>query len=310
MFTQIYVNANYPRRCWPTARGSTPSSRGAGAFRSSPRSSARHLALHPPADAGEPGLQEDEGGRLAVEGAAVGRFGQWKNAKIALLALLGLVAGQAVVWYTGQFYALFFLQSILKIDNFTANVLIAWALVIGTWGFLIFGALSDRIGRKPIILLGCVLAALTYFPLFKMLVATANPALAAAQKDAGGRLADPNDCSFQFNPTGTAKFTNSCDIAKATLARNSVSYTTEPAPAGSVAKVKVGDVIVDSYDADQTLRRGGQGGAGRLHQVDQRGADEGRLSARRQPDQVKIPIDPKAGLSNFAQMFDVFSAQS
>ena len=95
-------------------------------------------------------------------------FGQWRNAKIALLALLGLVAGQAVVWYTGQFYALFFLQNILKVDPFTANVLIAWSLILGTGGFIVFGALSDKIGRKPIILAGCLIAALTYFPLFKL----------------------------------------------------------------------------------------------------------------------------------------------
>lgn len=167
-------------------------------------------------------------------------FGQWKNAKIALLALFGLVAGQAVVWYTGQFYALFFLQSILKVDSFTANVLIAWSLILGTGGFLFFGALSDRIGRKPIILAGCVIAALTYFPLFKMLTATANPALHAAQQNTAVVVkADPADCSFQFNPVGTAKFTNTCDIAKALLARSAVAYSTEPQPAGTKAVVSV-----------------------------------------------------------------------
>jgi MFS family permease len=167
-------------------------------------------------------------------------FGQWKNAKIALLALFGLVAGQAVVWYTGQFYALFFLQSILKVDSFTANVLIAWSLILGTGGFLFFGALSDRIGRKPIILAGCVIAALTYFPLFKMLTATANPALHAAQQNTAVIVkADPADCSFQFNPVGTAKFTNTCDIAKALLARSAVAYKTEPQPAGTKAVVSV-----------------------------------------------------------------------
>ena len=138
----------------------------------------------------------------------------------------GLVAGQAVVWYTGQFYALFFLQTILKVDAFTANVLIAWSLLLGTGGFIVFGALSDKIGRKPIILAGCLIAALTYFPLFKLMTATANPALYAAQEKAQVTIiADPADCSFQFNPTGTAKFTNSCDIAKALLARSSVNAT-------------------------------------------------------------------------------------
>ncbi len=146
-------------------------------------------------------------------------FGQWKNAKIALIALFGLVAGQAVVWYSGQFYALFFLQNVIKVDSFTANVLVAWSLILGTGGFLFFGSLSDRIGRKPIILAGCLIAALTYFPVFKFLTKTANPALYAAQQTPVTVTADPADCSFQFNPTGTAKFTNSCDIAKAQLAR-------------------------------------------------------------------------------------------
>ena len=112
-------------------------------------------------------------------------FGQWKNAKIALLALLGLAAGQAVVWYTGQFYALFFLQQTLKVDGYSANLLIAWSLVLGTPGFVLFGWLSDKIGRKPIILAGCLIAALTYFPLFKMLTETPTRALPGAGDDAG-----------------------------------------------------------------------------------------------------------------------------
>ncbi|WP_310347160.1 MFS transporter [Methylobacterium sp. BE186] len=167
-------------------------------------------------------------------------FGQWKNAKWALLALLGLTAGQAVVWYTGQFYALFFLQSILKVDQFTANVMIAWSLILATGGFLFFGALSDRIGRKPIILGGCLIAALTYFPLFHQLTANANPALFAAQSNVPVVVkTNPADCSFQFNPVGTAKFTKECDIAKALLARSAVSYSTEPQPAGTPTVVSV-----------------------------------------------------------------------
>jgi hypothetical protein len=168
-------------------------------------------------------------------------FGQWKNAKFAVIALFGLVAGQAVVWYTGQFYALFFLQSILKVDSFTANVLIAWSLVLGTGGFIVFGSLSDRIGRKPVILAGCLLAAVTYFPVFKALTEVANPALYNAQLNTKVLVkADPDDCSFQFNPVGTAKFTNTCDIAKAALARSSVMYKTEPMPAGTKASVTIG----------------------------------------------------------------------
>jgi MFS family permease len=169
-------------------------------------------------------------------------FGQWKNLKIVLLALFGLTAGQAVVWYTGQFYALFFLTQTLKVDGSTANILIALSLVIGTPFFVVFGTLSDRIGRKGIILAGCLLAALTYFPIFKALTHYANPALEAAQEKAPVTVvAAPGDCSFQFNPVGTAKFTSSCDVAKSFLARNAVSYANEAAPAGSPAQVKIGD---------------------------------------------------------------------
>jgi len=177
-------------------------------------------------------------------------FGQWKNLKIVILALLGLTAGQAVVWYTGQFYALFFLTQTLKVDGGTANLMIAASLLIGTPFFIVFGALSDKIGRKMIIMGGCLIAALTYFPLFKALTHYANPALEAAQaKSPVVVVADPNACSFQFNPVGTAKFTTSCDIAKAFLARSSVNYANEAAPAGTVAKIKVGDKVIESYEA-------------------------------------------------------------
>ncbi len=176
-------------------------------------------------------------------------FGQWKNAKIALIALFGLTAGQAVVWYSGQFYALFFIQNVVKVDSFTSNVLVAWSLILGTGGFLFFGSLSDRIGRKPIILAGCLIAAITYFPVFKALTQTANPMLYAAQQTAVVVTADPEDCSFQFNPTGTAKFTSSCDIAKASLSKLSVNSTTVDAPAGTLASVKIGETEVASYNA-------------------------------------------------------------
>ncbi|KQU15993.1 MFS transporter [Methylobacterium sp. Leaf94] len=167
-------------------------------------------------------------------------FGQWRNAKWALLALLGLTAGQAVVWYAGQFYALFFLQSILKVDQFTANVLIAWSLLLATGGFLFFGALSDKIGRKPVILGGCLIAALTYFPLFEQLTANANPALYQAQSTVPVVVkTNPDECSFQFNPVGTAKFTKECDVAKALLARSAVNYTTEPVAAGAATIVTI-----------------------------------------------------------------------
>ena len=175
-------------------------------------------------------------------------FGQWKNLKIVILALFGLVAGQAVVWYTGQFYALFFLTQALKVDGATANILVAISLLIGTPFFVVFGTLSDKIGRKPIIMVGCLIAALTYFPLFKALTEYANPDLAKAQATAPVTLvSDSSECSFQFNPTGTAKFTSSCDVAKQLLAANSVNYENVEGPKGSIAVVKIGEVAINSY---------------------------------------------------------------
>ena len=177
-------------------------------------------------------------------------FGKWKNLKIVILALVGLTAGQAVVWYTGQFYALFFLTQTLKVDGPTANILIAVSLLIGTPFFIIFGSLSDRIGRKNIIMAGCLLAAATYFPIFKALTHYANPALEAAQMNAPVTvIADPKECQFQFNPTGTKKFTSSCDIAKAKLASMSVNYKNEEAPAGTPAVIKIGDTVLESYSS-------------------------------------------------------------
>ncbi|GHC74283.1 MFS transporter [Limoniibacter endophyticus] len=179
-------------------------------------------------------------------------FGQWKNAKIALIALFGLTAGQAVVWYSGQFYALFFLQNVLKVESVSANIMIAIALALGTGFFLVFGWLSDKIGRKPIIMAGLILAVLTYFPLFKALTHAANPALAQAQQTVRATVtAAPGDCTFQFNPVGTAKFTTSCDVATSFLARSSVSYDVVEGAPGSAAVVKVGDREVTSYDASQ-----------------------------------------------------------
>jgi MFS family permease len=167
-------------------------------------------------------------------------FGQWKNARIALIALFGLTMGQAVVWYTGQFYALFFIQSILKVDLYSANVLIAWALIIGTGGFIFFGSLSDRIGRKPVILAGCLIAALTYFPLFGALTKAANPGLAAAHENVKVQVvADPATCGSVFDPVGIRTFTSPCDIARRTLATQAIVYTSAPAPAGTPAKVTV-----------------------------------------------------------------------
>jgi MFS family permease len=177
-------------------------------------------------------------------------FGRWSNAKIVLIALFGAVAGQAVVWYTGQFYALFFLERMLKVDGLTANTLIAVGLLIGTPFFILFGWLSDRIGRKPIILLGCAIAALSYFPLFNLLTEAANPALAQAQRNAPiVVVADANACSVQFDPVGRNKFdSQSCDVARAFLSRAGVSYDNQAAPAGAVAEVHVGEAVVRAPD--------------------------------------------------------------
>jgi MFS family permease len=176
-------------------------------------------------------------------------FGEWGNLKIVLLALFGLTAGQAVVWYTGQFYALFFLTQALKVEPQTANLLIAGSLLVGTPFFLLFGWLSDRIGRKPIIMAGCLLAALTYFPIFKAITHYANPALEAAQaKSPVVVTADPAECSFQFNPVGTAQFTSSCDVAKGALVKRGIPYSNEAMP-GATAQIRVGDTVIPAFDA-------------------------------------------------------------
>ncbi|WP_036174358.1 MFS transporter [Massilia sp. 9096] len=180
-------------------------------------------------------------------------FLTWKNGRIALLALLGLTMGQAVVWYTGQFYALFFLTQTLKIDAALANILLAIALAIATPFFVFFGSLSDRIGRKRIILAGCLIAALTYFPIFKGLTNYGNPALASALASSPVVVvADPQSCHFQFKLTGTEKFPSSCDIATAQLTAASVSYTRQDAPAGTIASIKVGDRVYPSFNATMT----------------------------------------------------------
>ena len=176
-------------------------------------------------------------------------FGRWSNLKIGILALLGGTAGQAVVWYTGQFYALFFLTQTVKMDPTTANLAIAGSLLIGTPFFVFWGWLSDKIGRKPIILAGCLLAAITYFPLFQALTAAVNPALDAAQKNSPVTvIASDAECSFQFNPTGTSSFTSSCDVAKSFLATNAVNYTNIAAPVGTVAAIHIGDKVITSFD--------------------------------------------------------------
>ena len=173
------------------------------------------------------------------------------NGRLMLLALLGATAGQAVVWYGGQFYSLFFLTQTLKVDGTTANLMIAAALLLATPFFVVFGALSDRIGRKKIILAGCLLAALTYFPIFKGITHFANPALEKAQENSPALVhADPSTCHFQIDPANVRKFTSSCDIATAALTKAGVSYSVEKAEPGTLASIKLGGAHVDSYEGE------------------------------------------------------------
>ncbi|MEO8623848.1 MAG: MFS transporter [bacterium] len=183
-------------------------------------------------------------------------FARAGNLKVVLLALFGLTAGQAVVWYTGQFYTLFFLTQTLKVDAQTANLLIAGSLLIGTPFFLVFGTLSDRIGRKPIIMGGLALAALTYFPIFHGITHFANPALEAAQNGAPVTvIATPAECSVQFDPIGKSKFTSPCDVVKAALLKRGVPYVNEAAPASTVTQVRVGPTTIRSYSASSATAK-------------------------------------------------------
>ena len=195
--------------------------------------------------------------RMKAEGKAsraplTESFARWDNLKVVIMSLLGGTAGQAVVWYTGQFYALFFLLQTLKIDPQTANLLIAGSLLIGTPFFVIFGSLSDRIGRKGIIMAGCILAALTYFPIFHALTQYGNPDVFSAQaRNPVTVVADPAQCSFQFDQVGKARFTSSCDVAKSVLAKRAIPYVNEKAEPGSVAQVRIGNAVVPSFDGSR-----------------------------------------------------------
>jgi len=219
-------------------------------------------------------------------------FGQWKNLKVVILALVGLTAGQAVVWYSGQFYALFFLTQSLKVDGATANLFVAASLVIGTPFFIVFGSLSDKIGRKPIIMLGCLLAVVTYFPVFEALTKAANPDLHAAQQKSKVVVqADPAECSFQFNPTGTVKFTSSCDIAKQKLAANSVSYTNEATP-GKSAVIKVGENAINVVPTTDEINAAKEAAAKKLEELKAASpVDEAAVKATEE--RIKVLSDDK-----------------
>jgi MFS family permease len=218
-------------------------------------------------------------------------FGRWGNLRLVILALLGATAGQAVVWYCGQFYALFFLTQVLKIEAQPANLLIAAALLIATPFFVVFGRLSDRIGRKKIVLAGCLLAAVTYFPIFKGITHFANPAIESAAASSPVRVvADPDSCHFQFDPVGKKKFVQSCDIAKAALAKAGVPYQNDRAPVGSVALVRIGTTEVAAFE-------GGVMSAADFKQASEQFSKElsGKLKAaaypaKANPEQINYPV--------------------
>jgi len=223
-------------------------------------------------------------------------FTEWKNLKIVILALLGLVAGQAVVWYCGMFYELFFLTQVLKVDGKTANLMVAAALLLGTPFFIVFGAWSDKVGRKPIIMAGLLLAVITYIPntpvsVFNGLTHFANPALEKAMATAPASITvDPAECSFQFNPTGTVKFTSSCDIAKQVMASNSASYTTIPSAPGTVAQVKIGDTVIDGYTAKGMSKDDAKAADAKFKKEIRSALDAAGYPAKANPADINVPM--------------------
>ncbi len=223
-------------------------------------------------------------------------FTEWKNLKIVILALLGLVAGQAVVWYCGMFYELFFLTQVLKVDGKTANLMVAAALLLGTPFFIVFGSWSDKVGRKPIIMAGLLLAVITYIPntpvsVFNGLTHFANPALEKAMATAPASITvDPAECSFQFNPTGTVKFTSSCDIAKQVMASNSASYTTISSAPGTVAQVKIGDTVIDGYTAKGMSKDDAKAADAKFKKEIRSALDAAGYPAKANPADINVPM--------------------
>ena len=218
-------------------------------------------------------------------------FARWDNLRVVIMSLLGGTAGQAVVWYTGQFYALFFMLQTLKVDAQTANLLIAGSLLLGTPFFVIFGALSDKIGRKPIVMLGCVLAAATYFPIFHGLTEYGNPAIFKAQAaNPVVVVADPAQCSFQFDPVGKAKFTSSCDIAKTWLAKKAIPYSNEAVPAGTVATIKIGTTVINSFEGTGMPGDQFKPKMAEFSKSIEEAIKAGGYPAKADPDQINIPM--------------------
>jgi MFS family permease len=218
-------------------------------------------------------------------------FARWGNLRLVILALLGATAGQAVVWYGGQFYALFFLTQVLKVDAQPANLLIAAALLIGTPFFIVFGRLSDRIGRKKIVLTGCLLAAITYMPVFKGITHFANPAIeSAAATSPVTVVADPNACSFQFDPVGKKKFVQSCDVAKAALAKAGVPYKNESAAVGAVALVRIGSAEVPSVEGGRMSAAEFKEATGKFSKTLSGSLKEAGYPAKADPAQINYPM--------------------
>ncbi|MCE7504631.1 MFS transporter [Polynucleobacter sp. IMCC30063] len=223
-------------------------------------------------------------------------FTEWKNLKIVILALFGLVAGQAVVWYCGMFYELFFLTQVLKVDGKTANLMVAGALILGTPFFIVFGSWSDKIGRKPIIMAGLLLAVITYIPntpvsVFNGLTHFANPTLEKAMATSPASITvDPAECSFQFNPTGTVKFTSSCDIAKQVMATNSASYTTIPSAPGTVAQVKIGETVIDGYAAKGMAPADAKAADAKFKKDIRSALDAAGYPAKANPADINVPM--------------------
>ena len=218
-------------------------------------------------------------------------FARAGNLRLVILALLGATAGQAVVWYGGQFYALFFLQQVLKVDVKTANYLIAAALVIATPCFILFGWLSDRIGRKKIVLAGCLIAAVTYVPIFKGITHFANPAIESAVASAPVVVvADPNACAFQFDPVGKKTFLQSCDVAKTALAKAGVPYSNEAAPGGTLARVKVGNAELTSVEGSGMPTAAFKEASGDFNKALSAKLKEAGYPAKADPAQINYPM--------------------
>jgi MFS family permease len=181
-------------------------------------------------------------------------FGNWPNIKLFLIALFAIMMAQGVVWYTGFFYVQVFLEKQLKVDPQTINIWLLIVTVISAFLYVFFGWLSDMVGRRPVMLAGMILAAVTFFPAFHQLAKAANPDLVAAQTATPVTVvANPAECSIQFNPVGKTPdgrdpFATSCDVAKSYLTNAGISYDNVAAPVGTKAIIKIGAVALDSVD--------------------------------------------------------------